>query len=151
MSREKGFFSQDDLEFLSGLASQAAIAIANARLHEEGTRRATRLETLQRLTRKMNENLDLPEILAAITAGSAELLEATRVVVLSVDRKTKSPSVIYKHGLSDSYVTSLLAHFKKSTIPKSMKSWNQSPSRMLLLPNTPCPIEWLRSKALGLC
>jgi PAS domain S-box-containing protein len=38
MSKEKNFFSEDDLKLLGALASQANVAIQNARLHEETER-----------------------------------------------------------------------------------------------------------------
>ncbi len=121
MSREKDFFGQDDLELLGGLASQAAIAIANARLYEEDTRRASRLETLQSLTRKLNENLGLPDLLAAVTDGSAELLDATRVAVITLENKKNAPEVLYKHGLSSAYTKSLMENYKDTTLPEAMK------------------------------
>jgi GAF domain-containing protein len=149
MSREKDFFSQDDLEFLRGLASQAAIAIANARLHEEDTRRATRLETLQRLTRKMNENLALPDLLAAITSGSAELLDATRIAAISVDNKTNVPEVFYKHGLSANYVKNLLTHYKETTIPEAMRIMEPVAIENVFSPPFPIPKKLASDEGIG--
>jgi len=61
-SAKSGIFDQDDLEMLDALASQAAIAIENARLYTQTdaalAQRVTELETLQEIDRELNLSLD---------------------------------------------------------------------------------------------
>ena len=85
----KALFKQSDLDLLNAFASQAAIAIENARLYTRTdqalARRVTELETLTQIDRELNAHLDL-EKMVEITrkwavrgaAGSRSWLLLTR-------------------------------------------------------------------------
>src|SRR5947207_14348404 len=49
LTREEHAYDYDEMEFLSSLASQAAIAIHNSQLHQKTQRQALRLEEASRL------------------------------------------------------------------------------------------------------
>jgi signal transduction histidine kinase/CheY-like chemotaxis protein len=53
-SREKNFFSEEDLDFLNTLATQATVAIQNARLFEEVQERTAELESARDEAEKVN-------------------------------------------------------------------------------------------------
>jgi GAF domain-containing protein len=57
-TKEKHEFNPEEVEFLATLASQAAIAIHNARLYEETERRRREAEELARVARSLTETLD---------------------------------------------------------------------------------------------
>jgi GAF domain-containing protein len=65
-------FEEEDRQLLGLFATQAAIAIQNARLHEETRRRASQLTTLNELTQSLTTILDpvrvAQQILAAVQA-----------------------------------------------------------------------------------
>jgi PAS domain S-box-containing protein len=64
----------DDLRRLQMLATQAAIAIENARLHDEATQRAQRLEMLNDVTRMLTTELDAGMVFEGILAAVQNLL-----------------------------------------------------------------------------
>ncbi len=67
-------FTEDDRDLLRLFAHQAAIAIENARLFEESTRRGQRLTSLLEVTRRLSRGLALPTILTSIADEAAALL-----------------------------------------------------------------------------
>ena len=64
---KSGLFDAHDLEMLEALATQAAVAIENARLYTQTdaalSQRVSELETLQRIDRELNTGLDLDRVL----------------------------------------------------------------------------------------
>lgn len=98
-SRERDAFSGDDLRLLSTLASQAAVAIQNARLYEqaqqditersqaeEQIRRRTReLEVLNEIVQSLTSSLDLQETLTLITQHTTQLLNVAATSILLYD------------------------------------------------------------------
>ena len=62
-----GVFNEQDLEMMAAFASQAAVAIENARLYTQTdaalAERVAELETLQRIDRQLNTGLDLDRVL----------------------------------------------------------------------------------------
>jgi len=87
---EQGPFSQADLDFLTGLARQAALAIENARLYEEARRRAGKLSALIEIGRDVLGTLDLPVVLERIATHARDLLEAddSEVYLVEPDGQT---------------------------------------------------------------
>lgn len=63
---QTSLFTQDDLDMLSAFASQAAVAIENARLYTQTDQalndRVAELETLSQIDMQLNENLDLSRV-----------------------------------------------------------------------------------------
>ncbi|MEK7311597.1 MAG: GAF domain-containing protein, partial [Chloroflexota bacterium] len=72
-------FSAEDAELVSLFADQAAVAIANARQHEELQRRLQESDALAVISRTVNETLDLQRVLLLI-------VEAARRIIPNVDR-----------------------------------------------------------------
>jgi signal transduction histidine kinase len=67
-------FSTADRELLSALASQAALALENARHYAEERRRAEEMTILNELARRISASLDLQVTLEAVVAAAAELI-----------------------------------------------------------------------------
>jgi signal transduction histidine kinase len=61
-ARERREFSQDEQELLETFAATAALAIENARLHEETQKRLSQTETLLSVGQAVGSTLDLAEI-----------------------------------------------------------------------------------------
>ncbi len=78
-------FTEDDVWLLSLFASQAAIALENARLFQHFQDRARQLATLNQVSRTINETLDLEAVLQLIMEKAMELLDAEAGSLLLVD------------------------------------------------------------------
>jgi GAF domain-containing protein len=73
-SREPDAFTPADVQLLSTLASQAALALENARLYAQERRRVEELASLNHIARRISASLDLRETLDAIVNAAAELV-----------------------------------------------------------------------------
>jgi GAF domain-containing protein/nitrogen-specific signal transduction histidine kinase len=73
-------FSAADVELLNVFASQAAIAIRNARLYEEVWRRSVEQETVSRLVQALN-TFDLHDAFPVLTGGLRDLTGCDRVSI----------------------------------------------------------------------
>jgi signal transduction histidine kinase len=75
-------FSQDDEELVTLLASQAAVAIENARLYESATTWSRQLESLNEIGNALVAELDLPTLLDLIARRLRELIGAKLVAIM---------------------------------------------------------------------
>ncbi|TEU15261.1 MAG: GAF domain-containing protein [Anaerolineales bacterium] len=73
-SDQMGAFSADDERLLTTLAAQAAIAVRNARLHQEGRRRVEELVFLNRVGRAITSSLNLEQVLTTVMEETALML-----------------------------------------------------------------------------
>jgi PAS domain S-box-containing protein len=79
-------FSHEDMQLISVFASQAALAILNARLYEDLERRAAELETLSNLSRALIQNTDLDLLLGNVVEEVCRTAGFRRCGVLMLDR-----------------------------------------------------------------
>ena len=92
--KEPDFYSSEHLQAGTTFASQAAIALENARLFEESTRRASeldersqRLALLNRLSSELSGTLDINRILTITGQQLMEALHGMRVAAVMVSEK----------------------------------------------------------------
>ena len=71
-------FSENELRVLGLLASQAAVAISNARLYEETEQRLAEVSVLYQLARQMNSSLNVQEMLDSISLSLKQAIEGCR-------------------------------------------------------------------------
>lgn len=88
VNRRPVAFTQEQVETLSTLASHAAIAIANARLHGAAVRRGEELAALLRATQTVMAGLDLQVILERIVTEASRIAGVPHVTTFLVDRET---------------------------------------------------------------
>jgi GAF domain-containing protein/DNA-binding response OmpR family regulator len=81
-------FSAEEIQLVQTFADQAAVALENARLYVEATRRQRQAEELARLAQVITASLELPEVLESVARAATDLLpDATsRIWVLEGDR-----------------------------------------------------------------
>lgn len=95
-------FDEDDLRFLRTVAGELAIAIENAQLYQQTDARlrekVRELATLQRVSARMAETLDLGEVLQIIAYNAAELGHTQRVDIIRVDRDTGELDFMASYG-----------------------------------------------------
>jgi GAF domain-containing protein/anti-sigma regulatory factor (Ser/Thr protein kinase) len=82
---QQAVFGQSDLDFLSAFASQAALAINRARLHQ---RQVEELTLLNELSRSVVQVLDLDEVLSRIVHEATRMLNVETGSVLLLDEET---------------------------------------------------------------
>ncbi len=80
------------IELLSALAGQAAIALENARLYQAATDRGKRLAALTRLTETLTATLSLEEVLDRVVGSAVDLFgsSVSRVWLLDPDGRSLS-------------------------------------------------------------
>jgi GAF domain-containing protein len=88
-SSQPDAFSEVDQKLLCVLASQAALALENARLHAEERRQAEKVLVLNQLTRQIGASLDLQATLDAIAAAAAELIPCALSEISLWDEQTQ--------------------------------------------------------------
>lgn len=88
-SDEESAFTEDVEKFLRNLAEQSVIAIKNAQIHEEITRKAAELETILNVEKKIISRLDAKELLQEILNEALRLTgsDAGQVCLHHKERK----------------------------------------------------------------
>jgi signal transduction histidine kinase len=81
--KAKGPFTDDDQELVETLASQAAVAIENARLYEDATNWSAQLEALNEVGTALAGEIELPRLLKLISRRLRGLIGA-RVVTIAL-------------------------------------------------------------------
>jgi signal transduction histidine kinase len=79
--KESGDFNEDDEELVGLLATQAAVAIENARLYESSTAWSRQLESLNEIFAAIASELELPRLLGLIARRLREMLDARLVTI----------------------------------------------------------------------
>jgi signal transduction histidine kinase len=79
--KETGDFTEEDEESVTLLASQAAVAIENARLYESATRWSTQLESLNEVATALVSELELDRLLHIVAERLRALLTAGVVTI----------------------------------------------------------------------
>jgi signal transduction histidine kinase len=79
--KKAGPFTAEDQELVETLASQAAVAIENARLYEAATRWSQQLEALNEVGIALAAEIELPRLLALIARRLRELIGARLVMI----------------------------------------------------------------------
>jgi signal transduction histidine kinase len=76
-----GDFTDEDEDFVTLLAAQAAVAVENARLYESATEWSRQLESLNEIGGAMVSELDLPRLLDLVARRLRELIGARLVTI----------------------------------------------------------------------
>jgi len=83
-------FTEQDREILRLFATQAAVAIENARLFAAAGQRAAQLKTLRDIGQAIAARLELPEVLEAVVTGAMELLGTQHAQIALWDEATRT-------------------------------------------------------------
>jgi signal transduction histidine kinase len=92
-----GDFTQEDQELVELLASQAAVAIENARLYESATRWSRQLESLIEVSGALSRETEVDRLLELVARRLQELLNA-RVVVIALPADTDLLRIVTAAG-----------------------------------------------------
>ncbi len=93
-------FDQEELELVTGLTTQVAAALQNARLYRQLQRRHSQLETLIEISQGLAVNLDVDSVLDLIISKAMHLLGCEAGSLLLVD--PSSDELVFKvaHGMA---------------------------------------------------
>ena len=91
-------FDESDLTLLQSLASQAAVAIENARLYEDVRSRLAQVTALQETTKAVASTLELDRLLNLITEEATALLQADGGLLNLVNWEAKEDEVVASTG-----------------------------------------------------
>ena len=80
-------YDEHDRDILATIASQAAIAVENARLFDEAQRRARETTALAEVGREISSTLDLAQVLERIASYAKELIRAETCAVYLPDER----------------------------------------------------------------
>jgi len=84
-TRQRRLFSPDERALMSALASQAAIAVANARAYQQIQRYASTVAELYEAATQVSGSLDLDETLQKIARGAAASTDAASSTIILFD------------------------------------------------------------------
>ncbi len=99
----------EELQLLTAMANQVAIAVENARLFAESQRRIREMDALYRVDEQLHQSLVLDEVLHALTDAAVEVVEADRSAVLTFDETTRELRVRATSGLSHAELQGLVS------------------------------------------
>ncbi|MFW5772916.1 MAG: GAF domain-containing protein, partial [Phototrophicaceae bacterium] len=103
--RDGTVYTQDDIEMLTTLAGQAAIALENARLFQQTdlqlTRRVQELEALERIDVEMNRTLDLAHVAEITTRWAVTNSNATAGLLGIISEDKRQLMIIHRQGYPD--------------------------------------------------
>jgi GAF domain-containing protein len=107
VANEAGAFGEQHIALLEALATQAAIAIRNARLYEEISRRNRELSTLYAVAEAVNRPLELEDLLQHALERVIEVTHAHGGGIRLLSPDTHEVVLAAHHGLSDTYIQAL--------------------------------------------
>ncbi len=128
LSYERSFaYDERHCDLLSSMATQAAIAINNAKLYNQARLNAEKLTVLHEIGNRIAASLALDETLQTIVSETVHLVAADRSIILMVDM-TRSELV---HTVGHGYSPEVLAHHTFEEIMDGISGWvieNQEPT-----------------------
>jgi len=136
-SLQRNAYNADDLNMLTAVASQSAIAIENAQLYEDATRRAEEATAIYRLSQAVNSSKDIEEIYHLVIDSVLNLLHVDKVAIFLFSKVEQRLVIVAHYGLSGSAVQEL-----RPQIGEGVAGW-------VVEFGTPIAIEDLRSERIN--
>lgn len=151
-SSRPGAYSEKDEEILAALASSAAIALENARLYQDQTRRSRIIATLADIANEIATTRELLPVLDQITHRALEMLNASGAAIYLLQDDDVTLKTVAAHG---AYRNELLSHTRKvgegitgivflNGRPEIINDTQKDPRRVTI-PGTPTKEEKLES------
>ena len=103
-SQTKRAFDQSDVELLTTVASQAAVAISNAQLYSTLRQRATELAILNSASSATGATLDLNRLLEIIITSIGPVTACQKAAIFLLNDNGDELFLAHSHGLSAAYV-----------------------------------------------
>jgi len=113
------YYSQAAITLLETIASQAAVTIRNAQLHEETVNRLSLLASLQQTSLRLSGRLDLPAINDLLIGEVTRLLQPDEIRIYTYETRAarlipavtraSAPPAVYSDGASESAAARVVA------------------------------------------
>jgi GAF domain-containing protein len=94
---QAGFYTQHHAQLAAAFATQAAVAIQNARLYAEARAHAAELGQLYTAAREISASLDLKTVFEQLAKHFSQALSATSAYVLGVDLEAQTLTVLAEY------------------------------------------------------
>ncbi len=127
--RESGF-DDSDLDTLFGLANQFAVAIDNANLYREATRKAVERKLLFEVSKKLSSTLNLNEVLKQIVESLATVVGYDAAGIFLVNEESGEITPSYEVGYESGYEE--IALFK---IGQGLVGWSAKTGESEIVPD----------------
>ena len=103
-NQQRESFNESDLNLLSALSVQAALAIHNSRLYSDLEDRIGELHAIFEIDKAITSAIDLETVLQQIVQMSIGLLDAKISSIMLIDEESQELVIAAAHGLSESYI-----------------------------------------------
>lgn len=103
-SGKKHRFSTTEADFLKSLGNLGAVAIENARLHEELQKRLVESKTLAEVSKTLTSSLKPQEVFNRIARTATEAMRMKGCVVRLLDEKRERLEFVASYGLSEEFL-----------------------------------------------
>jgi signal transduction histidine kinase len=114
-----GVFDEADLDMLSAFATQAAIAIENARLFtmtdEALAARVKELSTMQEINRQLNETLNFNKVMGLTLDWAVKVTKASDGIIGLIDLEEGQTKIIAQHGEAPEHIEALVEGTREPT------------------------------------
>ncbi len=101
----KDSFTDNDLNLMSALSVQAAVAVHNSRLYADLQNRIGELHAIFEIDKAITSAIDLETVLQQIVQMSLVLLNAKTSSIMLLDEESQELVVAAAHGLSEDYLS----------------------------------------------
>jgi len=129
-----GIFTNDDLDLLNAFATQAAIAIENARLYTSTDQalssRLSELETLSQIDQELNALLDLDHVLEITRQWAIKESKATQGWIVLCDEEDATPKLVSspQEGDAPDLDQGVVARIREHPAPQLIPAKDDNPA-----------------------
>lgn len=124
---EPGEFDESQAAQLTLVASEVALAVINARLHERIKADATQLASLVQLANAIGSTADLPTIMRLTLDSMRHLFDCTSGLIYRIDEKDGTMRCVESFG----YGEDILARLGSPPYPRVEDCWTVSEGRLI--------------------
>ncbi len=103
-NQERDSFNENDLNLISALAVQAALAVHNSRLYSDLEDRIGELHAIFEIDKAITSAIDLETVLQQIVQMSMGLMDARISSIMLLDEESEELVIAAAQGLSESYI-----------------------------------------------
>ena len=146
ISREPHMFTPQDVELLTSIASQIGMAVENARLHDETSRRLEELSATEEIMEELSSTLDFDKVIQLVldkamettnaSAGSIDLVAEDRSHLIWLAHRGYPPQVAAEYPEFNSLERGIIGRVARSGQLALVDDVSKDPDYMDVVPGT---------------